>query len=197
MRLYTPGGSPVDRWSESAITKVDSTEVPKYSEPNFPEMGDCVMSARPHIGEQTNDLFLHTIHRFLSVYRYLRKYSRKIQSEGLSGREVSTLRYLLETGPCTIGQCRDYLYISDSSTSELIAHLEQAGYVSRARSQTDNRAVLVTLTPQGHKAARTLPLGGIPMLRERLKTLEPAQLARIHDALGEIQQLLEIEDDGE
>jgi DNA-binding MarR family transcriptional regulator len=132
---------------------------------------------------------------FLSVYRYLRKYSRKMQSEGLSGREVSTLRYLLEAEPLTISQCRDFLYINDSSTSELIAHLEQNGYVSRTRSATDNRSVMVTLTPTGKKLARTLPVGGMPLLREKLKTLPPDRLARIYDAMQDIQTLLEIQDE--
>jgi MarR family transcriptional regulator, organic hydroperoxide resistance regulator len=154
-----------------------------------------VTSAQQRAVDQTGALFLKTIHRFLNVYRYLRKYSREIQTQGLSGREVSTLRYLLDAEPVTIGQCRDYLYISDSSTSELVAHLEQAGHVTRARSQSDNRAVLVSLTAQGRKAARTLPLAGIPLLRERLRTLPPERLARINEAMGEILHLLEIEDE--
>lgn len=152
-------------------------------------------NAQPRAAEHTDALFLKTVHRFLSVYRYLRKYSREIQTQGLSGREVSTLRYLLDAEPVTIGQCRNYLYLSDSSTSELIAHLERAGHVTRARSQSDNRAVLVTLTAQGRKAARTLPLAGIPLLREKLRTLPPDRLEHINKALGDIQQLLEIEDE--
>ena len=143
---------------------------------------------------QTDTLFLETMQRFLSVYRYLRQYGRQLQGQDLSGREVSTLRYLLDAGPLTISQCRQYLYISDSSTSELIAHLERDGYVTRARSQTDNRSVVVSLTALGRKTARAMALGGIPLLRERLKTLSPDRLVRINDALGDIKQLLEISD---
>jgi DNA-binding MarR family transcriptional regulator len=144
---------------------------------------------------KTEDLYDQAMGSFLSVYRYLRKYSRKIQSEGLSGREVSTLRYLLEAESLTIGQCRDYLYINDSSTSELIAHMEQSGYVLRTRSLADNRSVIVTLTAAGKKLARSLALGGMPLLREKLKTLTPDQLQRIHSAMCDIQKLLEIEDE--
>jgi DNA-binding MarR family transcriptional regulator len=144
---------------------------------------------------KTEDLYDQAMGSFLSVYRYLRKYSRKIQSEGLSGREVSTLRYLLEAESLTIGQCRDYLYINDSSTSELIAHMEQSGYVLRTRSPADNRSVIVTLTAAGKKLARSLTLGGMPLLREKLKTLPPDQLQRIHSAMCDIQKLLEIEDE--
>lgn len=139
-------------------------------------------------------LYLETMHAFLSVYRYLRRYSRQMHEEGLSGRQVSTLRYLLEAGPQTIGQLRSYLYLNDSTTSELVTNLEQAGHVTRSRSTTDNRVVLVTLTPAGREAAQRTPLQGIPLLREKLKALPPRRLARVRDALAEIQELLEIPD---
>lgn len=139
-------------------------------------------------------LFVETMHTFLGLYRYLRRHSRQMQEQGLSGRQVATLRYLLEAGPRTIGQLRDYLYISESSTSELVASMEQAGHVGRTRSEEDNRVVLVTLTPAGREAARQTPLAGVPLLREKLKALPPRRLAAIRDALAELKDLLEVPD---
>lgn len=144
---------------------------------------------------QGEALYLETIQTFLTVYRYLRQYSRQLHSEGFSGRKIATLRYLLEAEPLTIGQLRDYLYISDSTTSELVAKLEDAGCVQRTRSVEDNRVVLVSLTPSGRESAQNAPLGGIPLLRERLKALPPERLAMIHKALAEIKQILEIDDE--
>jgi DNA-binding MarR family transcriptional regulator len=138
-------------------------------------------------------LYTETIHRFLTVYRYLRRYSRQMQEEGISGRKIAALRYLLEAGPCTVGQLGHYLYISDSSTSQLIAHLEQAGYVTRVRSKEDNRVVIVSLTRAGHEIAQATHLGGVPLLRERLKTLPTERLIRIHAAMADLMDLLEIE----
>lgn len=143
---------------------------------------------------QDEALYLETIQTFLSVYRYLRQYSRQMHSEGFSGRKIATLRYLLETEPLTIGQLRDYLYISDSTTSELVAKLEDAGCVQRTRSEEDNRVVLVSLTPSGREFAQSAPLGGFPLLRERLKALPPERVTLIHEALTEIKQVLEIDD---
>jgi DNA-binding MarR family transcriptional regulator len=144
---------------------------------------------------QNETLFLEAIRRFLSIYRYMRRYSRLIQAEGLSGREVSILRHILDTGTLTVGQCRDYLFISDSSTSELIGHLEQTGFVSRTRGQTDNRQVVVALTTEGRKAARAITPGGIPLLREKLKALPHEKLQRINTVLGELVELLEVNDE--
>jgi DNA-binding MarR family transcriptional regulator len=143
---------------------------------------------------QDKVLYLETIQTFLTVYRYLRRYSRQLHCEGFNGRKIATLRYLLEAEPLTIGQLRDYLYISDSTTSELVAKLEDAGCVQRTRSKEDHRVVLVSLTPSGRESARNAPLGGIPLLRERLKVLPPERLVPIHEALLEIKQILEIND---
>lgn len=137
-------------------------------------------------------LYLETIHAFLTVYRYLRQYSRQMQEEGLSGRRIAALRYLHEAGPHTVGQLRDYLYISDSSTSELVSSLEREGYVARARSEADNRVVVVSLTAAGRSLAKDTLLGGVPLLRERLKPLPPERLRRIYEALSEIARLLEL-----
>jgi len=138
-------------------------------------------------------LYTETIHKFLTVYRHLRRYGRQMHQEGISGRKVSTLRYLLEAGPRTIGQLRDYLYISDSSTSEMISRLQKKGYVTRERSDADSRVVVVTLTSAGREIAQKMPLGGFSLLRERLKTLSPERLSVIDEAMDEIMRLLEID----
>jgi DNA-binding MarR family transcriptional regulator len=134
------------------------------------------------------------MHQFLTLYRHLRRYSRQMHGEGVSGRKISTLRYLFEAGPRTIGQLGKYLYISYSSTSELVKRLQEAGYVARARSSDDNRVVIVTLTASGRAMAQKTPLGGIPLLREKMKTLPPERLSLIKDALSDLIQLLEIDD---
>ena len=141
-------------------------------------------------------MFTETIRKFLILYRYLRKYARRMHSQGLSGRKMAVLWYLFKAGPRTIGQLRDYLYISDSSTSELVDRLQELGYVTRTRSAEDNRVVVVELTPAGRDVAQKTPLGGIPLLRERLQALPPERLSVIDDALTEIIRLLEIPDDG-
>jgi DNA-binding MarR family transcriptional regulator len=144
----------------------------------------------PSIGRYDR-LYRETIQEFLSFYRYVRHYGWQMQQEGISGRKVSTLRYLAEAGPLTVGQLSDYLCISDSSTSTMIAGLKKRGYVTRTRSPTDNRVVMVEITDQGRDLVAQTPLGGIPLLREALKTLPPERLARIHEALSTMNELLE------
>ena len=143
----------------------------------------------------TTTLYNDAIHKFLQIHRYIRKYAHRIRSVGISGRRVAALRHLLEGGPQTIGQLSTYFYISDSSTSEMVADLERLGLARRTRSTADNRVVLVEVTPDGQRLVKNAPLGGISLLRERLKGLPAERLTRIDDALTDLVQLLEIEHD--
>ena len=145
--------------------------------------------------EPASDLYTETINMFLSVYRHLRRCSRRMHAEGIGGRKVATLRHLRDEGPLTVGQIRDYLYVSDSSASELVARLQEKGYVQRTRSRQDNRVVIVSLTEEGKKVADRVPLDGVPLLRERLKNLTPERLAVIRDAMADISQILDLADD--
>ena len=142
--------------------------------------------------DPTTTQYTETTRKFLTVYRHLRRSSRQLHEEGVSGRQLSALRYLHETGPHTVGQMREYLYVSDSGASELIARLEKMGFVTRTRSAADNRVVIVDLTPAGRELAQEPPRGGVSLLRERLQTLPQARLAVIDEAMTEILTLLEI-----
>jgi DNA-binding MarR family transcriptional regulator len=141
--------------------------------------------------EVPETLYRQTIQEFLSLYRYVRHYGRQMHQEGISGRKISTLRYLAEVGALAVGQLSDYLCINDSSTSTTIADLKKRGYVTRTRSPDDNRVVLVEITDQGRELLARTSLGGIPLLREALKTLPPDRLSLVHEALETMNELLE------
>ena len=147
------------------------------------------------MNELDTALYQDAIHKFLQIHRYLRKYAHRIRSVGISGRKIAALRHLIEGGPRTVGQLSAYFYINDSSTSELVADLGRLGFVQRTGSRADNRVVLVEVTPEGQRLVKNAPLGGISLLRERLKGLSAERLTRIDDALTDLVQLLEIEHD--
>lgn len=132
------------------------------------------------------------IHKFLILHRYLRQYARQMDERGVRPREFSVLRFLIESGPATVGQVQEYLYCSASVASTVIAGLEERGFVTRTRSAEDNRVVIVELTPAGEEAASATPLGGIVLLRRRLRALPEERLAVINAALTDIMQLMEV-----
>lgn len=143
--------------------------------------------------EQSSEVLANeAIHKFLILNRYLRQYARQMTEQGVSPREFSILRFLLESGPATVGQVQDYLYCSASVASTVIGKLEEAGYLTRTRSVDDNRVVNVELTATGREVAQENPLGGIVLLRRRLPTLSSERLQTINAALADIMQLMEV-----
>lgn len=136
-------------------------------------------------------------HRFLALQHDLRRHARQLIDErGLTPRDLSVLRYLLETESATVGQVQAFMHTSPSTASSLIAQLEDKGYVTRTRSQQDNRVVVVELTSVGGQIAKDTPLGGLPLLRRRLSKLSHQRLSVIDDVLVEIGRLMEVVDSG-
>jgi DNA-binding MarR family transcriptional regulator len=137
------------------------------------------------------------IHKFLRLNRFLRQYARQMDSQGIRPRQLAVLRFLLAAGPATVGQVQAYLYLSASTTSMVISQLEEAGYVTRTRSEEDNRVVMVELTPAGREITEHTPLGGIALLRRRLGGLPGDRLRLLDEALAEIMGLMEVPDTDE
>ncbi len=131
-------------------------------------------------------------HQYLGLLGASRRFARQILDErGLKQREFSVLRFLLESGPLTVGQVQVYIHHSPSTTSTLIAQMEHKGYVTRTRSAKDNRVVIVELTDAGREVAENTPLGGSPLLRRRLSTFSTKRLQQIGDVLIELMNLME------
>lgn len=131
-------------------------------------------------------------HQLLALLRRKRQYDHLIENErGLKPRDFSVLRFLLENGPVKVNQIQTFLHHSPSTTSTLIAQLEETGYVSRDRSEEDNRVVIVSLTPNGQTVAEQAPFGGLPLLRRRLGRLSNGRLHEINSVLIELMELME------
>ena len=146
------------------------------------------------MGNSEQPLSDQTFRRVLALLRYSRQHARQMVDErGIKPRLLSVLRYLLDSGPVTVGQVQSFIQNSPSTTSTLIAQLEEAGYVTRTRSPADNRVVIVELTSQGLDVAQNTPLVGLPLLRRRLRALPQERLVEIDDVLVEIMRLMDAE----
>lgn len=136
--------------------------------------------------------YLDAVGALLTLHRYLSRSSKVRWESGISGKQHATLR-ALEDGPLTMGALSKLLFIGDSATSELVAKLENDGLARRERSAADNRVVHVSVTEAGRDVADRTPLAGMPLLRERLRDLDEAELRRISRAVGRILEVLEVD----
>jgi DNA-binding MarR family transcriptional regulator len=123
--------------------------------------------------------------------RVKRQYARTvIDQQGIKPRDMSVLLFISENETVTVSQVQYFIQHSPSTTSTLIANLEDRGFVTRTRSQSDNRVVLVSLTVEGHALVERTPLGGLPLLRRELQNLPEERLAEMMGVLEEIQHLM-------
>jgi DNA-binding MarR family transcriptional regulator len=141
-----------------------------------------------------NRLASEALHKFLLIHRHLRQIARQMDDQGIRPRQFAVLRFLLEQGSATIGEVQEHLYTSLSTASTVISQLEDAGYVTRTRSEDDNRVVIVELTPAGSDVANNTSMGGIALLRRRLDSLSDDQIHMIDQAMSEIMRLMEVTD---
>lgn len=132
------------------------------------------------------------LHKFLLIHRHLRQYARQIDEQGLRPRQFAVLLFLRDVEEATVSEIQDYLYTSPSTASSIVSQLEEAGYVTRTRSEADNRIVIVRLTAGGQEMAQHIPLQGISLLRRRLDSLSEERLRRLDDALADLVALMEV-----
>ena len=111
---------------------------------------DADLSGKP---TDKHPLARETLHNFLKLYHHFRTTNRQISEHGIQPRAFSVLRFIYERGAVTVGDVQEYIYRSPSTASTMLAKLEEQGYVTRTRSQEDNRVVIVELTE--HSAVET------------------------------------------
>jgi DNA-binding MarR family transcriptional regulator len=97
----------------------------------------------------------HLCFALYSASRAMTAAYRPILSElKLTYPQYLVLLVLWEEGPVTVGRLGERLQLDSGTLSPLLKRLEGIGFVSRERSQTDERLVEVALTPAGRRLER-------------------------------------------
>jgi DNA-binding MarR family transcriptional regulator len=103
----------------------------------------------------TMSLDRHLCFALYSASRAMTAAYRPILSElKLTYPQYLVLLVLWEEGPVTVGRLGERLQLDSGTLSPLLKRLEGIGFVSRERSQTDERLVEVALTPAGRRLER-------------------------------------------
>lgn len=76
-------------------------------------------------------------------------YTPWLKPLGLTYTQYIVLLVLWERDGITVGELCDRLMLDNGTLSPLLKKMQQAGYLTRTRSGTDDRVVLVTLTEAG------------------------------------------------
>jgi DNA-binding MarR family transcriptional regulator len=97
------------------------------------------------------------------VIRAVDLHSRQlVQSHGLTGPQALLLKALGE-GSLSAGSLAERVSLSQGTVTDILNRLEQRGLVTRVRSASDRRRVMVELSPAGRECLSSSP----PLLQDR------------------------------
>lgn len=111
----------------------------------------------------------------VSIYRPI------LEPLGLTHPQYLVMLALWEDAPWSLGALADELVLEPASLSPLIKRLEADGLLTRRRSSTDERILLIDLTEDG-RALRELALE-VPGRVMKAVGLEAQELESVRDAL--------------
>jgi len=115
--------------------------------------------------------------------RFLRLSEEAVRARGLKPQQhqlLLALKGLPGGRKATIGELAERLQVQHHSTVELIDRLVERGFVVRARDETDQRKVLITLTPQGENVLQELSL----YHRAELRSAGPALIRTLNELIN-------------
>ena len=110
----------------------------------------------------------------------------------LSPSQVLCLRLLMDGGPLTSSELARGMYLSHGTMTWMVDRLEAAGLVVRSRDNVDRRKVTVSLTEEGRRTAKRVPLGLQGKFSAELEALPPARQKIISGVLDQVLEMMEL-----
>ncbi|MCC6197996.1 MAG: MarR family transcriptional regulator [Burkholderiales bacterium] len=105
---------------------------------------------------------------------------------GVSLARFDYLAQLYRHGGLKMRELSRFLMVTGGNVTGLTDELEREGLVQRASSQTDRRAWIVTLTPQGRKAFEAMAKQHEEWIVELFDGVAPTVVQKLYAHLGEL-----------
>ena len=110
-----------------------------------------------------------------------RRYQPRLDPLGLTYTQYLVMLALWEYGAQTVKALGHRLWLDSGTLTPVLKKLEAKGYVARRRSESDERSVVVALTPQGEALADRA--AGIPMEMGSCVKLSAQEAMQLHGLL--------------
>jgi DNA-binding MarR family transcriptional regulator len=133
------------------------------------------------------DLAVRLRHAIARTARRLRQEA----GEDLSPSQSAALATIDRHGPLTPSELADRERVKRPTATRVLARLEEAGLVDRARDPQDGRSSLVALTPAGRELLARVRTRKDAYLVRRLRELEAEERATLDRAAAILERLLE------
>jgi DNA-binding MarR family transcriptional regulator len=124
------------------------------------------------------------------LLRLSRELRRETETLGVTSRQVTLLWLIRDRRGVSLRQLAAEEGISAPALSGHVDRLERAGLIERVRSEDDRRRVGLVLTDEGAAVLKRVRALRTTWLTQRLRELEPDELAAIEGALEPLRRLL-------
>ena len=118
---------------------------------------------------------------YAAAREVMKSYRPYLDAIGLTYTQYIVLIILWEKRECSVKTLGEKLYLDSGTLTPVLKGLEAKGFVSRRRSESDERVVLVRITPQGE--ALREKAAGVPGKIAACISLDQAEAAELHRLL--------------
>ena len=118
----------------------------------------------------------------------VKAYKPYLDELDLTYTQYITMMVMWEHRELCVKEVGEYLYLDSSTLTPLLKRLEEKGYVTRRRSEKDERDLIVAVTPDG-MALRERALS-VPAKLAACVDLEPDKAGQLYGILYEILEKL-------
>ncbi|MEJ5991677.1 MarR family winged helix-turn-helix transcriptional regulator [Ramlibacter sp. PS3R-8] len=137
------------------------------------------------------------LRRFRLVFNAIKAHFRSVEKKaGISGAQVWALSVVRDQPGIGVGDLARAMDVHQSTASNLLRALTDAGLVVSGRGAADRRAVQLEITPQGQRILKKAPGPFTGLLPDALQRLDTATLNRLDRDLGRLIDELGIDERG-
>ena len=111
-------------------------------------------------------------------------YAPWLKELGLTYTQYVAMLVLWEADGVAVGELCERLMLDNGTVSPMLKKMEEAGWVRRERSESDERVVVVTLTEEGRALQRSA--AEVPLRVGECIKLEPEKTKALYDLLYEL-----------
>jgi len=142
------------------------------------------------------DARLKILKKLRIIIRTAAQHSSWIDKQcGVNGAQLWVMQELQDAGELRVGELTAKLAVHQTTMSNLVDDLEKRGYVSKARSASDQRVVTVMLTKLGSATLLKAPKPARGLLPEALLQLDRQRLDELDSGLQGLLESIETLDE--
>ena len=141
------------------------------------------------------DAPLRVLRQFRLVFSAVRRHFMQMEkSAGLGGAPIWALSLIAQQPGMRVNELARAMDIHQSTASNLVRALIQAGHVHSEKSQTDKRVAELYALPAGHRLLRKVPGPYTGVLPQALRELDKRTLLELENHLSALLQKLDVDE---